>query len=185
MHRTFVFAVALLSALDFASALKFPLMGDQIITPRRPQAVSVDNESITQARLARRQQAWQRRLEARAHLEERFRLFGWLDAFDGSSNGYVRGWPTFGKTCASTATPYIRSSVCSPLTTLTVDNRYQQPRKNLHRISQEQRPQRFSEMAEEHGHSRHAISVSEQHANRRHCNQRRRTSRHVEWRWCL
>jgi hypothetical protein len=122
--------------VGFAAALRFPLMGDQVMTARR--ATSGDGSSLSRRRLGnsleRRQEVEQRRqelLEKRnsGELDERG-LFDWIGSvastvggyvqnaakslpslFDGSSNCYVKGFPTFVSRCASKATPYFRQRV--------------------------------------------------------------------------
>ena len=97
-----------------ASALKFPMMGGNIIYPHRPQSddtTASGNEKRSYQELERRREMWERRTEARAQLEERG-LFNWFDGlFDSSANCYVKGYPSYGGSCASTSSPYIRSPV--------------------------------------------------------------------------
>lgn len=92
------------------------MMGDQIINPRKaqttdPSSSTSDTEKRSFEDLERRREMWERKLEARVHLEERG-LFDWFDGlFDSSANCYVKGYPSLGGKCASTASPYIRSPV--------------------------------------------------------------------------
>ena len=90
------------------------MMGNQIINPRRAHVEdpsASDNEKRSFEELERRREMWERKNLARAQLEERG-IFDWMDGlFDGSANCYVKGYPSFGGSCASTSSPYIRSPV--------------------------------------------------------------------------
>jgi hypothetical protein len=88
--------------IGIAAALELPQMAG-IATPRKAKR-SYENSMM------KRKELWERRMQARAQLEERG-FFDWVGGFfDGSKNCYVDGYPAFGS-CASTSSPYIRSPV--------------------------------------------------------------------------
>ena len=123
--------------LGFAAALRFPLMGDQVLTPRRPTSGD-GSDTLTRRHLgnsverrgevaARREELLQKR--STGELEERG-LWDWISntassikntvvnsaksipsLFDGSVNCYAKGYPTFNTGCASKSTPFFRQGV--------------------------------------------------------------------------
>jgi len=100
------FPVADFAHLGIAAALELPQMGG-LATPRKAKR----SMEIT---MVKRKEEWDRRMRARASLEERG-FFDWVGGFfDGSKNCYYDGYPAFSKTCASTSAPYIRSPVPPP-----------------------------------------------------------------------
>ena len=90
-------------------------MAGGAVQPRKSTTSSTDDATVTYRRsleaIEKRKEMWERRMQARAELDERG-LFDWISGvFDGSSNCYVSGYPAFVKTCSSTSSPYIRSPV--------------------------------------------------------------------------
>ena len=200
------------NAVGFAAALRFPLMGDQVITPRRPTNGD-SNDSLTRRRLGssleRRREIAERREELlqkrhTGELDERG-LWDWISdtagsiantvgnaakslpsLFDGSSNCYVKGYPTFNTGCASKATPYFRKGVkCSRFLLLIVEPRYLCGREFIHHQQESSFPCFIHEMAEQYENLWDACPVLiELSQDRRHF-QRWRTSSIVEWSWCL
>lgn len=91
------------------------MMAGGAVQPRKSTTSSTDDTTSAHRRsleaMEKRKEMWERRMQARAELDERG-FFDWIGGFfDGSSNCYVAGYPALVKTCPSTSSPYIRSPV--------------------------------------------------------------------------